>query len=184
MELLSFTTEVVPEQVLVTGQENVASGLAIINPKKTYHALNHELWGQTLSNHVLIENFCPTMCGTPRQELNRGLAPGRACTQSTLPGLPRTGPGSSQGLASPSRSPSTSPSTSTQETGIILHKVGSNINIPNTANTSDMPSFANFVKASLPVETSSRKPKPMHIVKKRGIIPDGLVKTRLSPSDS
>jgi hypothetical protein len=37
--------------------------------------------------------------------------------------------------------------------------------------------FANFVKASLPVETSSRKPKPMHIVKKRGIIPDGLVQT-------
>ena len=120
------------------------------------------------------------MCSTPRQELSWGLAAGRACTPSTLPGLPRTGPGSSQGLASRSRSPSTSPPTSTQETGIILHTVGSNINTQNTANTSDMPTFANFVKASLPVETSSRKPKPMHIVKKRGIIPDGLVQTRLN----
>ena len=28
--------------------------------------------------------------------------------------------------------------------------------------------------------TTSRKPKPMHIVKKRGIVPDGLVQARLT----
>ena len=60
-----------PVQVLVSGQENVALGLAVINPgsyatpKKTYTHLKHELWGQALSNNVLIE-ILAQQCVAPR----------------------------------------------------------------------------------------------------------------------
>jgi hypothetical protein len=40
--------------------------------------------------------------------------------------------------------------------------------------------FANFLEAGNSDVTSSRKPKPWHLVKKRGIIPDGLVQARLT----
>ena len=107
--------EVGPEKVLVSGQENVALGLAVINPggyatpKKTYTHLKHEVWGHTLSSNILIENFGPTMCSTPRQELTQGLATGRTGTPPTLPGLPSSEPVTSLGLAMPSSTPPTSP---------------------------------------------------------------------------
>ena len=57
-----------------------------------------------------------------------------------------------------------------------LHTISRSItNIPNTTNKSDKPTFVDFSKACLPVQTLSRKPKPWHVVKKRGIVPDGLV---------
>ena len=57
--LSSIILEIGPEEVLVSGQENMAFGLAIFNPesyatnKKTYTHLKHEVWGHTLSNNIL-----------------------------------------------------------------------------------------------------------------------------------
>ena len=47
-------------------------------------------------------------------------------------------------------------------------------------NISDKATFANLPQASMSVQNSSRIPKPWHLVKKRGIIPDGLVQARLT----
>ena len=54
MEEKDVTMEVEPAQLFEREQENVALGLAVINPKsyatprKTQKHLNHELWGQAL----------------------------------------------------------------------------------------------------------------------------------------
>ena len=110
MEKLEVTMEVGPEKVLMSRQKNMALGLAIFNPesyatpKKTYTHLRHEVWGQALSNNVLIENFGPTMCSTPRQELTQGLE-GRVGTPPTLPGLLSSEQVSSLGLAIPRVTP-------------------------------------------------------------------------------
>ena len=222
MEALSVTMEVGPEEFLVSRQESMALGLAIFNPesyatpKKT---LKHELWGKTLSSNALIENFGPTMCSTPRQELTIGLATERAGTQPTLSSLPSQEQVASPGLAMPLRTPPISPLVQVQEqfqTGVVqlvqaeriliqgqvqvqgqdkgVEKVDNVIseNIIHTvkglANTIKNPTtmqsrkatFVNFLEASVSDVTSSRKPKPWHLVKKRGIIPDGLVQARLT----
>ena len=189
MEKLEVIMAVGPVQVLVSGQENVALGLAVINPgsyatpKKTYTHLKNELWGQALSNNVLTEIFGPTMCSTLRQELSQALAAGGAGTHPTLPVLLSPEPVSSQGLAI---SHVASPPIQTGVTGSRsrLHTervIINNIQNPSNNNIiSDEATFANLPKASISVQNLSRKPKPWHLVKKHGIIPDGLVQAWLT----
>ena len=154
--------DVGPEQVLVTGQENVALGLEIINPEsyatpmKTNPPLEHEMWGITLPNmNFQIEDFGPKMCSTPSQEINKVSAMRGARTPPTLPLLPTQGQNQelfsipNPGLALPTKS-----STTTLAVPIYKHTV----------------EFSYI----------SRKPKPMHFVKKHGNIPDGLVQARLT----
>ena len=134
------------------------------------------------------------MCSTPRQELTQGLATGRAGTPPTLPGLPSSEPVTSLGLAMPSSTPPTSPLIQTEviqaevegRNGDIsdhrLHTVkglANNIQNPTTVQ-SKKATFVNLIQASISGIVSSRKPKPWHLIKKHGIVPDGLVQARLT----
>jgi hypothetical protein len=217
METLNVTMEVGPEEFLVSRQESMALGLAIFNPesyatpKKT---LKHELWGKTLSSNALIENFGPTMCSTPRQELTKGLATERAGTQPTLSSLPSPEQVASPGLAMPIRTPPISPLVQVQDqfqAGVVqvqvqvvqaegvqvqgqvqvqvqgqvdhvIHTVKGLTNTIKNPTTIEnrKATFVNFLEARNSDVISSRKPKPWHLVKKRGIIPDGLVQARLT----
>ena len=59
-------------------------------------------------------------------------------------------------------------------------EITNNIQNPTIRNISDNARFTNLPQASISVQNSSRKPKPWHLVKKRGIIPDGLLQARLT----
>ena len=132
------------------------------------------------------------MCSTPRQELTQGLATGRTGTPPTLPGLPSSEPVTSLGLAFPKGTPPTSPLSQSNKAEVEignsdisehrLHTVkafADNIKNP-TALHCKKATFMNLQQASISGIISSRKPKPWHLIKKRGIVPDGLVQARLT----
>ena len=181
MEALDVSMDVGPEQVLVSGQENVALGLEIINPEsyatpmKTKPQLEHEMWGITLpSMNFQIEDFGPTMCSTPSQKMNEVLARRGARTPPTLPRMPNPEQVPNPGLAFPTTSP-----TPTLAGTIDKHTAGFS-DIKNPVNGNGGAPCRNLGLANSPLTNSSRKPKPWHVAKKRGIIPDGLVQARLS----
>jgi hypothetical protein len=165
--------------------------------------LKHELWGKTLSSNALIENFGPTMCSTPRQELTKGLATERAGTPPTLSSLSSSEQVTSPGLAMPISTPPTPPLVQVEvvqaeivqdqvqvEVGKVNNVISDQVlhTVKGLANTIQNPTtvqsrkatFVNLVQASISGNISGRKPKPWHLVKKRGIVPDGLVQARLT----
>ena len=59
---------------------------------KTKPQLEHETWGKNLRNmNFQVEDFGPTICSTPSQDLNTNLAFRGARTPPTLPLLPTQG---------------------------------------------------------------------------------------------
>ena len=98
METLNVTMDIGPEKVSVSEQEDMALGLEITTtesyatPSKTKQQLEHEAWGKTLRNmNFQIEDFGPTLCSTPSQVLDRGLAIRGARSPPTQPILPTQG---------------------------------------------------------------------------------------------
>ena len=128
------------------------------------------------------------MCSTPRQELTQGLATGRVGTPPTLTGLLSSEQISSLGLVIPLVTPppfqTNQAEVETSNNEPRLHTEGEiSVNIQNPTifnNVSENATFVNLPKASISVKNLSRKPKPWHVVKKRGIVPDGLVQARLT----
>ena len=127
-----------------------------------------------------IEDFGTAMCSTPSQELNKGLELRGARTPPTLTLLPTTGQNQdpisipNPGLALPTKS-----STPTLAVPIYKHTVEFSYIRKKDISFGKAPKVNLELAISL-LTTSSRKPKPMHFVKKRGIIPDRLVQARLT----
>ena len=189
METLNVTMDIGPEKVSVSEQEDMALGLEITStesyatPTKTKTLLEHEAWGKNLINMIFqVEDFGPTICSTPSQELNSGLAFRGARTPPTLPLMPTQGQNQnlfsnpSLGLASATTSSSTPPQL------LLLprykHTLAGN-EIREMNSNFGMAQKVNLGLTMSPLSTS-RKPKPMHFVKTHGIVPDGLVQTRLT----
>ena len=109
-------------------------------------------------------------------------------TPPTLPGLLISEQVSSLGLAIPRVLPppfqanQAEVETSNNEPRLHTERaIAVNIQNPKIFNNiSDNATFANLPQASISVKNLSRKPKPWHVVKTRGIVPDGLVQAWLT----